>query len=567
MVRDKGIGMQESTIRKYFLSAGASFRNSPDWIKHFTDSCNRSRVLRSGRFGIGIFAAFLLTNEIKVTTRHVSDNIGYTFDVNKNSETVELTYANAPVGTAVELVLTEEAGSLLGFSKYSLYFFPVPGEASLKLHILTGFYNWDWYTLKIPSVIRRIIFEGEQIYPKQMYQLPSPDQKILPSKCRIIKPKNFQVVHWSYDRSFPPLTCNGIIIGSVHREIGEKEDLISYIKLGNPLRSNDFEIAHFHIPSVSIFDSEGILPLTLRRDGLTNSSLPFDEVLLEDVITDYMAFCLVSAPTKHIWDTDIIPPDYFKLYPLIKQQEGLQPLSWFCSYDGVAPFDPWLLSLIYPMNIIIGGAIGSEKPYIPIKGKVCVDSASLSYCQIDRDPGYLDIKTLNYKSNSVILPLDPVQDFFQNLNYSFARIWAYRLVFGILDPSSNFDDFPDEMRRKMKPVLKKKHHMIYEIIEGDIENYENNLSLRIDEIHKMETFSIPERTSIPFILELKIDTPQSLTPTSLLAKKWKNLLGDTLIPFDLKKRKDLIKAAVNKNKKLKKYFAYWESEIENFKKD
>jgi hypothetical protein len=568
IVRDKGIGMQESTIRKYFLSAGASFRNSPDWIKNFADSCNRSGVLRSGRFGIGIFAAFLLTNEIKVTTRYISDSFGYNFDVNKDAEAVELTYTNAPVGTSVELVLKEEAN-------IGIYDFPLgPEETGRNRYISRDFYNWDWYTLKIPSVIRRIIYEGEEVYPTQRYLLPSPDQKLLPPKCRIIKPKNFYVVHWSYDRSFPSLTCNGIRIGSIHREIGEREDLISYIQLENPLWSNDFESAHFHIPSVSVFDPEGRLPLTLRRDRLINSSLPFNKVLLEDVITDYIAFCLVSAPTKHIWDTNIIPPDYFKLYPLIKLQEGLQPLSWFCSCEGAAPFDPWLVSLIYPKKIIIGGTIGSGGPYIPIKGNIWVDSASLFYYQIVRDPGFLDTETLNYKNNLVKFTLDSFQDFFENLtfqdffenlNYSFARIWAYRLVFAISGPSSNLDDFPVEMRSKMKLICKKKYHQIYEIIEGDIENYENNLSLRIDEIHKMDRFN--NTASIPFVLELQIDTPQILTPTSLLAKKWKNLLGETLIPFDLKKRKELIKTAVVKNKKLKKYISYWESEIENFKKN
>ncbi|UCH95369.1 MAG: ATP-binding protein [Candidatus Aminicenantes bacterium] len=559
-VRDKGIGMQESTIRKYFLSAGASFRNSPDWIKQFTDSCNRSRVLRSGRFGIGIFAAFLLANQIKVTTRHISDNIGYTFDVNKNSETIELTYTKTPVGTSVELLLKKEARSLLelNMSKYDFFPPPDPREAGLsrwKLRILDGFHRWDWYTLKTPYVIHRIIFEGEQIYPTQRYQLPSPYQKVLPPKWRIIKPINFQVVHWSYDLSFPSLTCNGIIVKGFHSEMEEKEP-------------NDFENYHFHIPPVSVFDPDGRLPLTLKRDGLTNSTLPFDVVLLEDVITDYIAFCLVAAPTKHIWDKDIISHDYFKLYPLIKQQGGLRPLSWFCSFEGVAPFEPWLMSLVCPKNIIIGGTIRFRELFIPVKGDVCVNSVSLFYYQRGDSTTifrkFLEPPYKNFAENIEGL-LDYVQKFFKNSSINFSRHWAYRLVFAILDVPFKFNKFQDIIKKRVKLVCKKRDYQIYEIIEGDIGNNENNLSLRIDEILKQNPFDI--KGSIPFILEFPIDTSQILTPTSLLAKKWKNLLGETLIPFDLKKRKDLIKAAVNKNKKLKKYFAYWESEIENFKKD
>ena len=59
-VTDKGIGMTCETIQNYFLRAGASFRQSADWAKEFLDEHGQPRVLRAGRFGIGIFAVFLL---------------------------------------------------------------------------------------------------------------------------------------------------------------------------------------------------------------------------------------------------------------------------------------------------------------------------------------------------------------------------------------------------------------------------------------------------------------------------------------------------------------------------
>src|SRR5205823_3373386 len=57
-VTDAGIGMTADVIKNYFLKAGASFRRSDAWRKQHETKEGKSRVLRSGRFGIGVLAAF-----------------------------------------------------------------------------------------------------------------------------------------------------------------------------------------------------------------------------------------------------------------------------------------------------------------------------------------------------------------------------------------------------------------------------------------------------------------------------------------------------------------------------
>ena len=63
-VSDSGIGMSDDIIIDYFLTAGASFRHSYTWRKEYLDDKGRSSVLRSGRFGVGALAAFLLGEKI-----------------------------------------------------------------------------------------------------------------------------------------------------------------------------------------------------------------------------------------------------------------------------------------------------------------------------------------------------------------------------------------------------------------------------------------------------------------------------------------------------------------------
>jgi hypothetical protein len=79
-ITDNGIGMSEDVIANYYLSAGSSYRYSEQWSEKFTDAEGNPKVARSGRFGIGALATFLIGNRAKVFTRHIDDEQGYYFE-------------------------------------------------------------------------------------------------------------------------------------------------------------------------------------------------------------------------------------------------------------------------------------------------------------------------------------------------------------------------------------------------------------------------------------------------------------------------------------------------------
>jgi molecular chaperone HtpG len=56
---DSGVGMTPETISDYFLRVGASLRQDADWLQRFPAQ-RQAQMLRSGRFGIGTLAAYLL---------------------------------------------------------------------------------------------------------------------------------------------------------------------------------------------------------------------------------------------------------------------------------------------------------------------------------------------------------------------------------------------------------------------------------------------------------------------------------------------------------------------------
>lgn len=79
-ITDNGIGMNEDVITNYYLTAGASYRYSQQWSEDFLDDKNNPKIVRSGRFGVGALATFLIGNSAKVITRHINDNKGYCFE-------------------------------------------------------------------------------------------------------------------------------------------------------------------------------------------------------------------------------------------------------------------------------------------------------------------------------------------------------------------------------------------------------------------------------------------------------------------------------------------------------
>jgi molecular chaperone HtpG len=225
-VCDRGIGMTPEIVRDYFLKAGATYRRSNAWLRQFTDGESNSKVLRSGRFGVGALAAFLIGEELQLITRHHSASDGITFCAKLDEELVELRKAAHRVGTTVR-VCTDNP-DLAGNMEYSE--------------------GWDWYHLANPKVTRCVygrdidlnINETEEGSISEREYLPS-EGAPLPATWRRIAHEQFCDVHWSVlDNDAPLLTCNGIRI--IHRYGNDKvrwHTLESNGKSWNSLRSTE----------------------------------------------------------------------------------------------------------------------------------------------------------------------------------------------------------------------------------------------------------------------------------------------------------------------------------------
>ena len=223
-ITDNGIGMDSEIIIDYYLTIGASFRNSDSWKDVYIDEDGQTKVARSGRFGIGMLAAFLLGNNVLVSTRHYADKKGFQFNLESDTGNLEVKRVpNIEIGTTITLELNSDALKYFdtpepmpdyGVKWCAWYFFNKPKITYLKdgysfNQYLDGMLNvdknedWNCYELKnkysvywknetdfrVPIVYNGFWVREEDYYRKFNNQL-TPETDVEMPKLSIIDPNH-----------------------------------------------------------------------------------------------------------------------------------------------------------------------------------------------------------------------------------------------------------------------------------------------------------------------------------------------------------------------------------------
>jgi hypothetical protein len=99
VIKDNGTGMSLDIIKKHFLNIGVSYYNSTDFLlKDF-------EYKPIGNFGIGFLSCFMLSDEVKVLTRHYKSKNKYLIELEKGNEWTSLTETEDVVFDGTEVVL------------------------------------------------------------------------------------------------------------------------------------------------------------------------------------------------------------------------------------------------------------------------------------------------------------------------------------------------------------------------------------------------------------------------------------------------------------------------------
>lgn len=246
-VRDDGVGMGVDVIKNYFLKVGASYRTSEYWKSTFLRE-GESFVPRTGKFGIGMLAGFLIGHEIEVRTRKVgsvpSKQIFFRYRL--DLEEIELRYLPGKfVGTEVTVYSNKE---IMDVIKESFEVRDYPGYLYGDEDVMS---SW-WYVFDSPAVKVTFIDEnGEKTEIDSDYKI---NKASVFEGWVSVHETNLDGFFWRRNKDNPNVYCNGIVVQRMRFPgIVVDQGFCSLVY-------DDFEIC--------IFDNHGIFPLNLTRDSL-----------------------------------------------------------------------------------------------------------------------------------------------------------------------------------------------------------------------------------------------------------------------------------------------------------
>lgn len=490
-ITDQGIGMTVETVKNHFLTVGASFRASDVWKKQHTSIEGESRVLRSGRFGIGALAAFLIGNKVSVTTRHVSQpvNKAVTFSFGVSDDAIELRYKTAKVGTSIRIAIEDEERWKRLISQRNESEGSYGGARDI----------WEWFFLKEPKV--SVTVSGKELSNATVY--PSINEELPPEWHNVVHP-DFEAIHWfnstNYNWRDRNLVCNGIFVTS---EIARRH-------YGHSPFSDASTLYMVYPPKVSVFDKEGALPLNLQRTEVHN--LPFEGAIRQDIIRDTLAYLLVFGPTN-------VEQDVPARYPPVYERDDFSSVPWLLySEDGFVLADCWLMvSLGYERVIssttsAMRSQIRRNRPFNTLFAHPRVHQSSYK--------AWLD--------DSLRLP-----NIFTHRDEETTRFFSSARVAISLPKYKDFQTFGryrKELRDQFKDLADVNGWVLLDV------NFPPEEALDFT-----GTISEPPDESDDALAEFYFNNKEWETKeASEVGQLWLDTIGDTVIPFDMGERQSLL---------------------------
>lgn len=520
-VRDRGVGMIPQTVTEYFLKAGSTFRNSDYWKRTFLGEHGNSKILRSGRFGVGALAAFLIGNEMQVITRHFSEKTGISFAAGLDDEYIQLNKINIKIGTTIKINCEKSIFESLT-DKY------------------TSYYN-RWYYLSWPQMI--IKNGNEYVYPfedenqgNQQEEdtqedsdgsfIPSQDS-MLPPEWRRIKYPGFTDIHWRYESyGRAKLYCNGIKIPMDSNELVWADSKLDTRSWMDSKRNDDLLIPK--IPTVSVFDPNGNLNLNLSRDSLTTKSYPFDKVLLKSVYLDIVAHSLICGPNRQAK-----AKEFTKLkkstYPGLRDIPQHGKTQWLYLNNGFTIADSYMVHLLGLKRIIML-VTKPNRRWLPTYN--CTSEEGLLLFRDDSD--------IENITENCLWPINSLSglgganysnvDAIKGLQISRVSLLISSQMLSLVERRIG-KSLRKSLNRKIKPLSDGKFFIIHDNEDGAT----NNENILIKTYTQKNIANHPNDFGMISIIEPNI---RNIPDPSLLSRLWLKVLGQPYIPYV--KRQELI---------------------------
>lgn len=498
-ITDRGVGMTSDILLNYFLKAGASFRRSDQWKALHEDSDGQSKIIRSGRFGVGALATFLLGEQIDVETRHISQaaDQGLRFAASVDTDSINVTRTQCPVGTRIKVKLNDTARDIL--KRYIIN--EVPRNTSF------GDDPYGYYFSRYPELIRS--------YGK--YKLDIDPMEIVPSEeddfgngWRKFEDSGFTVFWKPSSDSHRRFLCNGILVQSAY-------------DAHNLSASPTFRL---EMPHLSVYDRNGLLPINLQRSEVKVEKSPFFDRLKKDRVDDFIIHTLINAPTDGSlgW--------YGRFSGGSRPMYGYDSADalWFLATKGFVAKDPDLISRCKPNKAVL--SLGSSRGFDEW-AEACMgvidEHTLLGQYETDAARQGNRIKGLLREAVAYLYPVPGCTSI------------ASRVL------------VPPRIRKRVEALSPgkdvKKALNLLRYFDEDIQAWgEDKVQTEGAKVARVATEKLwaTEAGQGMILMEIDLKAGPSEAGKSLLATRWMDILGTPIIPFDLAGRNSLLAAAQSK---------------------
>ena len=513
-VKDNGVGMTKDIIVNYFLRAGSSYRKSTVWKEQYTDSNNKSTISRSGKFGVGALASFILGKKIIVKTKSYLSNYTYEFEATIDTNQIEVkkkAVEEFESGTEIKVCISEETYEQLKQA--------YKGTSELKFNDN----KWDrWYCLDEPKLIIELPEDWNQFNNQPEIKVTL-DKNKLDDSWNSFSIKEITRIDWKYTRSNTNLICNGICIPGGYK-ISHK---VFSEDLGSPL--------------VSVIDNDGNLPLTLNRNNISNGKLPFERELVRDIQKDMLAKLLVYDNISSFTPNKVIVKDTY------------------INYQGILRRDDYYKS-VYNYKIRDSDFIlNTEGYYLPIN--IVVDDKKIKKITkiwLDKDDFIIDDINFINKLNDVIfarVPPSAIYDyrFIFEINEIYENAKNYKIIGKRIFIKRNkfeylFDAEKKRMTSSIKMSLEKEAESeqwicvnVGEVLSSplnidDVTNYINDISIVVEY----------------YLQSIDVNTEDKGDPITELLDEY--MEDNKVIPYNIEQRKQYFKKAFTELEKYMKRY-------------
>ncbi|PSW06168.1 HD domain-containing protein [Photobacterium lipolyticum] len=315
-IEDSGVGMSIEIIKNYFLKIGSSYRTSEFWKSVYTDNDNNSHIPRTGKFGIGMLAGFLIGNKIDVLTKHVDEKSkAVKFNYSIDSDEIELSYSTKDkIGTEITIHSDKKTLEIIK-------------DSFIKEPKRKRYYSDDeaisswWYYMDTPEIATKYINDGKS---DDIQRHKTINKSSLNESWNKVEDTELELFLWSFGNRYQSgeTYCNGIYIH-------EQKSPIVTLSLGG---LDDIEI---HNIDICVFDNHGIFPLALTRDKLATSKY-FEHDKLQNSFKKHFVKELISISEKVKYDREELSK-FINTYSYSRYNSNKHIPLVFCK-DGVKPF-------------------------------------------------------------------------------------------------------------------------------------------------------------------------------------------------------------------------------------